>query len=115
MRKLIPIEIINLLHNIYGFLESYSICQQTYRSHIYKILRFDAKYETNSYSITSLDVNLRPSNWFLKTSYNSVKQVIIMDCGIVVCEFVLQSIYYVHFRANTLGKGMNTLILLAMG
>ena len=30
-----------------------------------------------------------------------------MDCGIVVCEFVFQSRYYVHFRANTLGKGMN--------
>ena len=37
-----------------------------------------------------------------------------MDCGIVVREFVLQSRYYVHFRANTLGKGMNTLILPAM-
>ena len=24
-----------------------------------------------------------------------------MDCGIVVREFVLQSRYYVHFRANT--------------
>ena len=32
-----------------------------------------------------------------------------MDCGIVVRE------YYVHFRANTLGKGMNPLILPAMG
>ena len=30
-----------------------------------------------------------------------------MDCGIVVSEFVLQSRYYVHFQANTLGKGMN--------
>ena len=30
-----------------------------------------------------------------------------MDCGIVVSEFVLQSRYYIHFRANTLGKGMN--------
>ena len=30
-----------------------------------------------------------------------------MDGGIVVSEFVLQSRYYVHFRANTLGKGMN--------
>ena len=29
-----------------------------------------------------------------------------MDCGMVVREFVLQSRYYVHFRANTLGKGM---------
>ena len=38
-----------------------------------------------------------------------------MDCKIVVCEFVLQSRYYVHFRANTLGKGMNPLILPAMG
>ena len=38
-----------------------------------------------------------------------------MDCRIVVREFVLQSRYYVHFRANTLGKGMNPLILPAMG
>ena len=34
-----------------------------------------------------------------------------MNCGIVIREFVLQSRYYVHFRANTLGKGMNLLIL----
>ena len=34
-----------------------------------------------------------------------------MSCGIVVREFILQSHYYVHFRANTLGKGMNPLIL----
>ena len=38
-----------------------------------------------------------------------------MDCGIVEREFVLQLCYYVHFRANTLGKGMNPLILPAMG
>ena len=38
-----------------------------------------------------------------------------MDCGIVVSEFVIQSDYYVHFRANTLRKGMNPLILPAMG
>ena len=38
-----------------------------------------------------------------------------MDCGIVVHEFVFQSHYYVHFWANTLGKGMNPLILPAMG
>ena len=38
-----------------------------------------------------------------------------MDCGIVVSEFVLQSRFYVHFRANTFGKGMNPLILPAMG
>ena len=38
-----------------------------------------------------------------------------MDWGIVVREFELQSRYYVHFLANTLGKGMNPLILPAMG
>ena len=38
-----------------------------------------------------------------------------MNCGIIVSEFVLQSRYYVHFQANTLGIGMNPLILPAMG
>ena len=38
-----------------------------------------------------------------------------MDCGIVVSEFVPKSRYYVHFRANTLRKGMDPLILQAMG
>ena len=38
-----------------------------------------------------------------------------MDCGIVISEFVPQSRYYVHFQANTLGKGMNPLILPTMG
>ena len=38
-----------------------------------------------------------------------------MNCGIVVSEFVLQSRYYVHFRANTLGKCMDLLILPSMG
>ena len=38
-----------------------------------------------------------------------------MDSGIVVSEFVLYPRYYVHFRANTLEKGMNPLILPAMG
>ena len=30
-----------------------------------------------------------------------------MDYGILISEFVLQSHYYIHFRANTLGEGMN--------
>ena len=38
-----------------------------------------------------------------------------MDFGIAISEFKLHSSYYVHFRANTLGNGMNPLILLAMG
>ena len=38
-----------------------------------------------------------------------------LDCGIIVRKFVLQSRYYVHFRANTLGKGKNPFILPAVG
>ena len=38
-----------------------------------------------------------------------------LDCRIIISEFEHQSCYYVHFRANTLGKGMSTLILAAMG
>ena len=33
--------------------------------------------------------------------------VIVLDCDFVVIEFELQSRYYVHFRTNALGKGMN--------
>ena len=35
----------------------------------------------------------------------------VMDCGIVVSEFVLQSCYHVHFQTNTQCKGMNHLII----
>ena len=38
-----------------------------------------------------------------------------LDCGTVVHNFKLQSCYYIHFWRNTLGKGMNPLILPAMG
>ena len=42
-----------------------------------------------------------------------------IGCVLVVkekdCKFELQSRYYVHFGTNTLGKGMNFLILQVMG
>ena len=59
----------------------------------------------------------RVSEFELKSCLGSPRGVMVkaMDCGIVVSEFVLQSHYYVHFRANTLGKDMNPLILPAMG
>ena len=52
----------------------------------------------------------------IKQSWEYPRGVMVkaMDCGIVVSEFVLQSRYYVHFRANTLGNGMNPLILPAI-
>ena len=39
----------------------------------------------------------------------------VLDWGIVVSEFELKSRYYVHFWTNTLRKGINPLILPAMG
>ena len=33
-----------------------------------------------------------------------------LDCGIVVSEFELQSIYYVQFSTNTIGKIMYPII-----
>ena len=37
-----------------------------------------------------------------------------MECGTIVKECNLWLCYNVHFRANTLGKGMNALIHFAM-
>ena len=42
-------------------------------------------------------------------------ELMVNGYGIVVREFVLQWYYYVHFRANTIGKGMIPIILPAMG
>ena len=52
------------------------------------------------------------------TNKNKAKRGVMvksLDCGIIVREFVVQSRYYVHFRTNTIWKGMNPLILPAMG
>ena len=58
--------------------------------------------------------NLEMLFFFLKGCPRGV-MVKAMDYGIEVREFILQSLYYVHFQVNTLGKGMNPLILPAMG
>ena len=59
---------------------------------------------------------LRTGKWFqiLRECPRGV-MVKAMNCGVVVSGFVLQSRYYVYFRANTLRKGMKPLILPAMG
>ena len=38
----------------------------------------------------------------------------VLNCSFEVSRFKLQLCYYLNFRANTLGKGMNPLILPAM-
>ena len=73
--------------------------------------------------------NVRPTDNLKNTYGSSIAEYLIknlegcprgvmvkaMDCGIIVSKFVLQSHYYVNFQANTLGKGMNPIILPAMG
>ena len=50
------------------------------------------------------------------TNPGSRREVVrVLGCDVEVSEFEFQSRYYVHFRTNTLGKGMNALILPAMG
>ena len=39
----------------------------------------------------------------------------VLDCSLEISEFKLQLCYYIHFLTNTLGKGINPLIPLAMG
>ena len=39
----------------------------------------------------------------------------VLDSGIVVSEFELQSLIYIHFRTKNLGKGTNYLMLPVMG
>ena len=69
----------------------------------------------------NMKVTIPIVNWCFLHSHQRIRgcprgvMVKTLDCVIVVREFVLQSRYYVHFRANTLGKGMNPLILPAMG
>ena len=56
-------------------------------------------------------------NVFFDLQKECIRGVIVkvMDCGIVISEFEFQSRYYADFRTNTLGKGMNPLILPVMG
>ena len=34
-------------------------------------------------------------------------EAVMLDCEIVVCEFEFHLRYFVHFRINILGKGLN--------
>ena len=39
----------------------------------------------------------------------------VLDSDLEGSKFELQSLYYVHFRTHTFGKGMNSLLPSAMG
>ena len=70
-------------------------------SHLVKIIFFSSQVYGFKYSYLILII----CTYILGGCPRGV-MVKTMDCGIVVREFVLQLRYYVHFRANTLGKGM---------
>ena len=67
------------------------------------------------YKVISYQVSLCTTEGFSGGGCPRGVMVKVMDCRVVVHEFVLQSHYYVPFRANTLGKVIKTLILPAMG
>ena len=59
-----------------------------------------------------------PSEWRRKKAMGCPPRGVMvkaMDCGIGVSEFEFMLRYYVHFRTNTLGKGMSPLVLPTMG
>ena len=76
--------------------------------------KYEVKSERNNVTRIRMLTSRLQYNTFTEGCPRGV-MVKALDCGIVVREFILQSRYYVHFRANTLGKGMNPLILPAMG
>ena len=71
------------------------------------------------YAISTIVGYIMPNTVYTYIKYRGVcphgVMVKAVDCGIIVSEFVPQSCYYVHFRANTLGKGMNPPYPPAMG
>ena len=82
---------------------------------IYNMTLFFSSFSFFFFSLFSLFfLNLR---LHLEMGWGCPRGVMVkaMDCGIIVNKFVFQSRYYIHFRANTLGKGMNPLIVPAMG
>ena len=59
------------------------------------------------FELTHCDVTIKNFNHYVTGGGPRGVMVKAGDYGIVVREFVLQSRYYVHFRTNTLAKGMN--------
>ena len=100
-------------NNIVNFQESVTILNECTKK-VWKLIEYTTYIVRNSsrYKITTNRLKNNSSSLWWGARGVMVKA---MDCRIVVSEFVLHSRYYVHFRANTLEKGMNPLILPAMG
>ena len=79
-------------------------------------LNFKSKYSHQFFKaivhIHTFEYHIPPPSNFWDSPRGVVVNV--PDCDIIEREFELQSLYNVHFRIKTLGKGMNIFILPAM-
>ena len=110
-------------NDIYSKIRHNNLYFKVQRHNVYSKIRHDYVYSkirhNNVFSQTQRN-NLYPkipyNNMYSKGRHSKSHVVMVkaLNCRIVVCEFELQSRYYVHFRTNTLGKGSNPLILPAM-
>ena len=96
----------------YIYIYIYVYIYKVRKSHIYKQIYL--YNNTNIYTDIYSCIDVSTCTFIYRGCPRGV-MVKAMDCRIVVREFVLQSLYYIHIRANTLGKGMNPLILPAKG
>ena len=99
----------NVSHSIEAIEYTHCISVEGKDPHPNKYLRYDTKQSDGQAPIMLELWRMQITSWCNGCPRGVMVKA--MNCGIVVREFVLQSRYYVHFRANTLGKGMNPLIL----
>ena len=94
-----------------------------YNRQVYPETWFDQREGHYSWSISSVEITWKST--FLSRSTTGLNLVFRrcprgvmvkgLDSRIVVSEFKIQSHCYAHFQTNTLGKGINPLILPSMG
>ena len=101
-----------------GHLRRFAVAQTPMRNHRLTLV---GKPEKNNNNRTSKSEGIEKrkiaSTWENQKRLRCLPGVMVkaMDCGIGVSAFELQSRLYVPFRINAIGKGMNPLILPAMG
>ena len=111
--------------------ETYSVSRKSLRGVVANVLDCNIiiteKEETYSVSRKSLRgvvANVLDCNIIItekeetySVSRKSLRDVVanVLDCNIIITEFELRSLYYVHFRTNTLAKGMDPFTLPTYG
>ena len=70
-------------------------------------ISFHSDVVARSFSVVTIFDLRRQNSWDWSLRGTVAK---LLDCLIGVNQFELQSLYYIYFRTNTLGKGMNPFI-----